>query len=71
MEDFEFVKRIKRRGKIAIAPAVVITSGRRWQKLGVFKTTLVNQLVIIGYYLGVSPTKLKSFYRSVGNRKSK
>jgi len=63
MEDFEFVQRLKRQGKIAIAPVSVITSSRRWQKLGVFKTTLINQLIILGYYLGISPTKLKNFYR--------
>lgn len=66
MEDFEFVQRLKRRGKVAIAPASVITSGRRWQKLGVFKTTLINQLVILGYYWGISPIKLRNFYRRAG-----
>ena len=68
MEDFELVQRLKRRGQIAIAPVQVITSGRRWQKLGVFKTTLVNQLIILGYYLGISPTKLKNFYRGMGKK---
>ncbi|MDJ0576395.1 MAG: TIGR04283 family arsenosugar biosynthesis glycosyltransferase [Xenococcaceae cyanobacterium MO_234.B1] len=63
MEDFELVKRLQRQGKIAIAPAKVITSPRRWQKLGVFKTTLINQLIILGYYLGFSPVKLRAFYR--------
>ncbi|MDJ0572779.1 MAG: TIGR04283 family arsenosugar biosynthesis glycosyltransferase [Pleurocapsa sp. MO_192.B19] len=63
MEDFELVQRLKRQGKIAIAPAAVTTSGRRWQNLGVWKTTLINQLVILGYYLGISPTKLRNFYR--------
>lgn len=71
MEDFEFMNRLKRRGKIAIAPGAVITSGRRWQKLGVFKTTLINQLIIIGYYIGVSPIKLRNFYRGMGNQKYK
>ena len=68
MEDFELVQRLKRRGKIAIAPGKVITSGRRWQKLGVWKTTSINQLVIAGYYLGISPDKLNCFYRSRGKR---
>jgi rSAM/selenodomain-associated transferase 2 len=62
MEDFEFIQRLKKRGKITIAPAKVITSGRRWQKLGVLKTTLINQLIILGYYLGISPTKLARLY---------
>ena len=66
MEDFEFIKRI---GKgIAIAPATVTTSGRRWQKLGVWKTTLINQAIIVGYYLGISPTKLSDFYRNRGKK---
>jgi rSAM/selenodomain-associated transferase 2 len=69
MEDFEFIKRIQRLGQIAIVPTAVITSGRRWQKLGVWQTTLINQLMIAGYYLGISPTKLSKFYRSRGKRK--
>jgi rSAM/selenodomain-associated transferase 2 len=62
MEDFEFIQRLKKRGKISIVPAKVITSGRRWQKLGVVKTTIINQLIILGYYLGVSPKKLSRLY---------
>ena len=49
MEDFEFIQRVKKLGRIAIAPAAVTTSGRRWQKLGVWQTTLINQLMIAGY----------------------
>ncbi|MBF2021868.1 MAG: TIGR04283 family arsenosugar biosynthesis glycosyltransferase [Hydrococcus sp. C42_A2020_068] len=62
MEDFEFIQCLKKRGKITIAPAKVITSSRRWQKLGIFKTTLINQLIILGYYLGISPKKLARLY---------
>ncbi|NES86439.1 MAG: glycosyltransferase family 2 protein [Moorea sp. SIO2B7] len=63
MEDFDLIQRLKKRGKITIVPTPVITSGRRWQKLGVFKTTLINQMIILGYYLGISPEKLVRFYR--------
>jgi rSAM/selenodomain-associated transferase 2 len=62
MEDFELIQRLKKRGKIIIAPAQVLTSGRRWQTLGILKTTLINQLVIIGYYLRIPPIKLAHFY---------
>ncbi|MDJ0707571.1 MAG: TIGR04283 family arsenosugar biosynthesis glycosyltransferase [Leptolyngbyaceae cyanobacterium MO_188.B28] len=62
MEDFELVQRLKRRGKIAIAPAAVLTSGRRWEKIGVLKTTLINQFIVLAYYLGVSPTRLARWY---------
>ncbi|XLQ12080.1 MAG: TIGR04283 family arsenosugar biosynthesis glycosyltransferase [cyanobacterium endosymbiont of Epithemia adnata isolate EadnSB Bon19] len=63
MEDFEFMQKLNKRGKIVIVSAKVVTSGRRWQKLGVVKTTLINQLIILGYYLGVSPQKLVQWYR--------
>ena len=68
MEDFELMQRLKRQGKIAIASDKVITSSRRWQKLGVWKTTLINQLVIAGYYMGISPERLSHFYRSRGKK---
>ncbi|NJM57975.1 MAG: glycosyltransferase, partial [Synechococcales cyanobacterium RU_4_20] len=68
MEDFELIRRLKQKGRIAIAPAAVLTSSRRWQKLSVFRTTLINQLVIIGYLLGVSPARLAHWYRSLGKQ---
>ncbi|MBE9192602.1 TIGR04283 family arsenosugar biosynthesis glycosyltransferase [Gloeocapsopsis crepidinum LEGE 06123] len=63
MEDFELIRRLKRRGYIAIIPIPVVTSARRWLKKGIFKTTLINQIVICGYLLGVSPQKLVRWYR--------
>lgn len=63
MEDFEFIRRLKHQGRIAIVPAFVLTSGRRWERLGIIKTTLINQLIILGYFLGVSPDKLARWYR--------
>jgi hypothetical protein len=63
MEDFELVRRLKQRGRICILPAPAITSARRWKKRGIIKTTTLNQIVIIGYYLGVSPQTLARWYR--------
>ena len=63
MEDFELIEKLKHQGKIALVAAKVITSPRRWQKLGVFKTTAINQLIILGYYLGIPPIKLQQFYQ--------
>lgn len=50
MEDFELMRRLRKQGKIAIAPAAVITSGRRWQKLGLWRTTLINQGMVLGFF---------------------
>lgn len=68
MEDFELMRRLKRHGSIAIVPDTVLTSGRRWQKLNVFRTTLINQCIILGYFLGVSPARLAIWYRTWGKR---
>lgn len=64
MEDYELVQRLKKRGKIQIASAKVLTSSRRWQKLGIIKTTLINQIMILGYYLKINPHTLARWYHS-------
>lgn len=63
MEDFELVRRLKRRGRIALAPGCASTSGRRWLRLGAVKTWLINQCVIGAYCAGVSPQRLAIWYR--------
>jgi rSAM/selenodomain-associated transferase 2/rSAM/selenodomain-associated transferase 1 len=63
MEDFALVRRLSRRGRIAIVDQPVVTSGRRWERLGVARTTLLNQAMVMGYYLGVPPDTLARWYR--------
>ena len=63
MEDFELIRYLKRLGKITFIPVPVITSPRRWLKKGILQTTLINQIVIIAYFIGVSPKKIRSWYR--------
>jgi uncharacterized protein len=64
MEDFELIKRLQRLGRIEILSASVITSARRWLQRGVWQTTLINQAIIIGYSIGISPDRLANWYRS-------
>lgn len=63
MEDFVLIDWLRRRGRVVIASSSVRTSPRRWQKLGVLRTTLINQAMIAGYRLGVSPQRLARWYR--------
>ncbi len=63
MEDFQLIRRLKGRGRIVIAPAAVVTSARRWKKQGALRTTLINQLMILGFYLGFEPSRLARWYR--------
>jgi rSAM/selenodomain-associated transferase 2 len=63
MEDYELIQRLKKQGKIYLAQHPVITSSRRWRKLGVWRTTWINQLMLLGYHLKLDPQTLKQWYR--------
>ncbi len=72
MEDFELVRRLKRRGRIAHVPLPAATSARRWLHLGVLRTTVINQLAIVAYLCGVSPHRIAGWYeRQRGEDKSR
>ena len=62
MEDFEFCRRLKSSGRIAIANSPARTSGRRWKRLGAIRTTLMNQACLAMYFCGVSPERISRFY---------
>ncbi len=62
MEDFSFIRQAKRKGCIQTVDAAVITSARRWQKFGVVRTTVLNQVLILGFLLGLSPKFLAKLY---------
>lgn len=64
MDDFELVRRLRRLGRIAILPYPAITSARRWQTIGTWRTTWINQKVIAGHYLGVPPDRLAKWYHA-------
>jgi rSAM/selenodomain-associated transferase 2/rSAM/selenodomain-associated transferase 1 len=63
MEDYALVRRLARTGRIAIVEQAVVTSGRRWEHLGIARTTLINQLIIVAYHLGFAPETLARWYR--------
>jgi hypothetical protein len=63
MEDFELVRRLKRRGRIVHVPLPAATSARRWLHLGVLRTTVTNQLAIAAYLCGVSPHRIARWYQ--------
>jgi rSAM/selenodomain-associated transferase 2 len=63
MEDYEFMRRVRRHGRILIVPCPAVTSARRWTKIGPLRTTLVNQIMLVGYWLGVSSHFLRRLYR--------
>jgi rSAM/selenodomain-associated transferase 2/rSAM/selenodomain-associated transferase 1 len=62
-EDLLLVRHVSKFGRVRIAPAHAVTSARRWDSLGLFRTTLINQVVLAGSFLRISPHTLASLYR--------
>jgi len=62
MEDVDLIERIKREGRISILPKKAVTSHRRWKKEGWIRATLMNQLIMIMYRLGIDPHILAGLY---------
>jgi hypothetical protein len=62
-EDLHLVRRIARKGRITLAPAAAVTSGRRWQRLGTMRTTIINAIIAVGSLAGVAPRHLAPLYR--------
>jgi rSAM/selenodomain-associated transferase 2 len=63
MEDFELIRRLQCLGRIETLAAPVVTSARRWLQRGVWQTTFINQAIVLGYLVGVSPARLATWYR--------
>ena len=64
MEDYELVLRLRRRGAVTTLRESALTSARRWQRIGIARTTLTNMIMVAGFTLGVPPERLARFYRA-------
>ena len=63
MEDIELSKRLKRLQKPHCLPGPAVTSGRRWEKHGVWKTIFLMWRLRWLYWCGVAPERLAEKYR--------
>jgi rSAM/selenodomain-associated transferase 2 len=62
MEDIAVCRALKRLGSIACLRSRVVTSGRRWEMNGVWRTILHMWTLKLLYFAGASPARLKQFY---------
>jgi hypothetical protein len=62
MEDIALCRTLKRLGKMACLRSKVITSARRWEADGIWRTILRMWTLRLLYLAGVSPVRLKKFY---------
>jgi rSAM/selenodomain-associated transferase 2 len=65
MEDVELVCSLKKLGRIVTVREPAVTSARRWQQQGLVKTTLINQLMMAGRTMGISPQRLARWYYGI------
>jgi len=63
MEDIEFSKRAKRISRPAAIRTRLLTSGRRWQKQGVWRTIVLMWRFRAAYFFGADPQRLAQRYR--------
>jgi len=65
MEDYDFVRRLERRGRTACLPGPAVTSGRRWRALGVRRTVFSWVIIRWLWLAGVPDRRLAGLYRQV------
>jgi rSAM/selenodomain-associated transferase 2 len=58
LEDVVTLSALRRRARVRILPASVLTSGRRYRRDGVARTWVRHTAIIFSYYLGVPPHRL-------------
>lgn len=62
MEDIELSKRLLKHSRPACIAAPAITSGRRWERHGVWRTILKMWRLRLRYFLGADPAQLARDY---------
>ncbi len=65
LEDLDFMRRLKRSGRVTIIDRPVVTSARRFLRRGVLRTIVTNYLIWALYLAGVSPRRLARFYHDI------
>jgi rSAM/selenodomain-associated transferase 2 len=65
MEDLFFSRKLRQRGRLAVAPRRIFVSPRRWQRTGLVRQTLRNWMLTALAAGGVHPDRLAGFYPAV------
>jgi rSAM/selenodomain-associated transferase 2 len=65
MEDVEFFRRIRRRGRVICSQKRILASPRRYEEIGTVRLTLAYGLIAMLYIFGVPLSKLASIYKRI------
>lgn len=70
MEDVDFVRRLKREGRVRHLTIRLATSARRWERDGWWRRSALNLVFLTLYELGASPAWLaKRYHRTYADQK--
>lgn len=65
MEEMGFSKALRKLGKTKMIKPRIHISTRRWEKNGIVRTTAVNWLITLLYFLGFSLERLAALYQDI------
>ena len=65
LEDYEFGRRLRKMGSLALLDEPIYVSNRRWRRGGLVATMWIWLLIQVLYLLGVSPVRLARLYSAI------
>lgn len=65
LEDLDFIRRLRRQGRIEVLPGPATTAARRFERLGLTQTIARNWMIWGLFLLRVPPHRLARFYRKI------
>jgi len=71
MEDIEFVRRLRRAGKLYHSTQPVLTSARRWERDGWWRRSASNVMLQALFFAGVAPERLANWYSHTPRRSTR
>ncbi|MFB3904059.1 MAG: TIGR04283 family arsenosugar biosynthesis glycosyltransferase [Acidobacteriota bacterium] len=66
MEDVEFVRRLRKRGRVRILKEAAVTSARLWQQVGPLRVMTLHAFALSAYRLGVPVERIHSLLGRAG-----
>lgn len=62
LEDVDLAERLRRLSPPVVVSRPVLVSARRWDRLGLLRTFLLNQYILCAWKCGMPPDKLAEVY---------
>jgi rSAM/selenodomain-associated transferase 2 len=69
LEDFDFLRRLRTRGRVALINLPITTSARRFLENGILRHQLLNIALVSLYLLGAKPQALFRWYERTADRR--